>query len=100
MKTSKIILWDEIDHEGDCYLPHSPIQKHPETNETDVFQFQLREPGVKPVSMVLMKATITEVSTLNDQKLPRSEIQTQNQNRESHDRWYSSLSISFGLFLV
>ena len=97
MKTGKIILWDEIDHEADFYLPLSP---HPETKETDVFRFQLREPGVKPISMLPIQAAITEVSTVNDSKLPRSEIQTQNQNRESHDGWYSSLSISFGLFLV
>jgi hypothetical protein len=77
MKTAKFLSWDEIDHEsGFICLPF-----HPEAKGTDVFQFQPKEPSVKPISVVPMLATIPGVSTVHGLTLHRIEIQTQNPNR-------------------
>jgi hypothetical protein len=39
MKTTKILLWDEIGHEGGFIC----LPSHPEAKEMEVFQFQPKE---------------------------------------------------------
>jgi|WetSurMetagenome_2_1015567.scaffolds.fasta_scaffold590987_1 hypothetical protein len=70
MKAAKIILWDDIEPEGDFTCP--PF--HPEARETDVCQFRLPEPSLKTFSVAPMQVTIAEVSPIISSKLPRIEL--------------------------
>ena len=75
MKTTKILLWDEIDPEGGFLC----LPFHPEAKEMEVFQ--PKEPSVKPISGMPMVATIPGVFTFPGLTLHRIEIKPQNPNR-------------------
>jgi hypothetical protein len=65
MKTAKIVLWDELDHEDDFVI----IPFHPRARETGVCQFQPKEPSMKLISVAPMKALLPQFLTVFCPKL-------------------------------
>ncbi len=65
MKTAKIVLWDEHDHEGEFVI----IAFHSQARETDVCQFQPKDLSTKPIPVVPVEALLPQVLTILGPKL-------------------------------